>query len=308
MMNNTDDNAIASSRAATALCNFPAVQVHEAQGEHINPARVPPQGATLEVDAQGLQAGDRVTLHCAGAYSFSSEAVAYQAGEAVFFLLPARRVTANMNLWVTLTYLVERGGQQWESAPARFLVGEPFYLESTELILDGLSVKVAGWATTGVASVGNSALRPASGGRAPYSYVSSAPAVASVSSAGLVTGLVNGSATITATEQQGAVQSFVVRVSNVYRLVQHNGSVDHNQAVAWLRTVANGEACSFSAIGDMQRVYGRTLPTGNRHRWLCGKGGCTGTSFSFYHYTSHGLYCATNDNTNIRAAWCIQRT
>lgn len=307
-MNNASENKIVSSLATSAPAYFPPVQVHEARGNTIDPAQVPPQGATVEINAQGLLPGDSLTLHLLYGAQYSSEPVVYQGGEVVRMLLPARRLTASMGKRVMLMCVVSRGGQQWGTEAVYFLVGKPLFENSSDLLLNGFSVKVAGWTLTGVASIGNTGLRPASGGLPPYSYASSAPAVASVNHQGLVTGNANGSATITVTDQQGYSQALAVKVSNVYRLLEHDGPIDHFQAQAWLGTVANAQACSTSAIADMQRVYGAPLPTGGVRRWLCYA--CTGPYFGFYDVTKNDVGCSYHVGGAVFnwGAWCIQPT
>ncbi|WP_223569668.1 Ig-like domain-containing protein [Pseudomonas sp. BF-R-26] len=78
-----------------------------------------------------------------------------------------------------------------------------------------------------------------SGGRPPYNYSSSAPQVAQVhSSTGTVTGMRNGSATITVTDNSGQSARYVVQVRNTYDLkVIHDQTRTSAEAMAYMRSI-----------------------------------------------------------------------
>jgi hypothetical protein len=77
------------------------------------------------------------------------------------------------------------------------------------------------------------------GGRPPYNYSSSAPQVAQVhSSTGTVTGMRNGLATITVTDNSGQSARYVVQVRDTYDLnVVHDQTRTREEAMAYMRSI-----------------------------------------------------------------------
>ncbi|WP_405122084.1 Ig-like domain-containing protein [Pseudomonas sp. M20] len=97
-------------------------------------------------------------------------------------------------------------------------------VDTTLMELDGVMVR-SGYCPNlnGVDAIGNTKIREAAGGIAPYTYRSSNPAVAAVDAGGKVTGMGNGGATITITDQQAAQVSYSVKVSNIYSVFVGGG-------------------------------------------------------------------------------------
>lgn len=104
------------------------------------------------------------------------------------------------------------------------VVPQPLSIDTTLMVLDGVMVR-SGYCPNlnGVDAIGNTKSREAAGGIAPYTYRSSNAAVATVDASGKVTGMGNGGATITITDQQAAQVSYSVKVSNIYSLLIHGG-------------------------------------------------------------------------------------
>ncbi len=100
----------------------------------------------------------------------------------------------------------------------------PLTIDQQPMRLDGVMVRsyVSG-ALNGVDAIGNTEVRVASGGHPPYTYRSSSN-IATVDAYGKVTGMSNGSATITVTDSQGAQVEYIVLITNVFGLwVYHTG-------------------------------------------------------------------------------------
>lgn len=269
-----------------------------------------PAGARFQVAYQGMLADDEVIMKLTGTLAYTSPALRVAPFQPLLFSVPNEVLRANAGKLIQLTYSVRREGQPaLSSPPLNLQVLDTLGVAIATLELNGLSIKVEGWVASGIASVGNTATRAARGGVAPYTYASSNPAVASVNAAGLVTGNRNGDALIIVRDRRGSQVSYPVRVSNVYRLVHNWGPVDHHQAVTWMTSLGNAEPCNARAVADLQRMYGSKLREGDYwHFWLCEKNGCGGSGFAFYHVTHQAVFCADYFNTNIHAAWCIQRT
>jgi hypothetical protein len=97
----------------------------------------------------------------------------------------------------------------------------PLAIDTTQMKLDGLMVISSGVmpSRNNVDAIGNTAVRQATGGTPPYTYLSSSPSVATVNTNGKVTGMSNGTAIITVRDNFNAEVSYSVSVSNVYGLV-----------------------------------------------------------------------------------------
>jgi hypothetical protein len=180
-------------------------------------------------------------------------------------------------------------------------------IPSTPMVLNGISVRI-NWPRTGLESINNTATRVASGGVPPYSYTSSNSAIATVSATtGFVIGNANGTATITARDQNGATASYVVQVSNVFRLLQNNFPLNFGAAVNW--RAANQAIPMNSGEADMVRRYLSPWPA-DRSYWYCDDSGsgCAPYHSIYYDYRYRGALCMNILNPDaIFGAWCLQR-
>ncbi|WP_238349920.1 hypothetical protein [Pseudomonas sp. SWRI111] len=160
----------------------------------------------------------------------------------------------------------EKSGSQLESEPwliERLALG----IDKQPMILNGLSVKVSGWQKTGEDSLGNTALRTATGGVPPYTYLSSEPLTASVTEkGGKVTGLRHGAPTIYVIDQEGNEVNYRVSVSNVYQLQINDQLVNSPEAVSWMESM-QGVPVWYASYRDMYRVY--VPPPRTTAIWTC---------------------------------------
>ncbi|MGG7675706.1 Ig-like domain-containing protein, partial [Pseudomonas sp. WC2] len=136
------------------------------------------------------------------------------------------------------TYIARaRYGLEAESAP-RSLTVSTFNVDPSEMILNGIKLIPAGnYGLQAKEVAGNTGTRVPTGGVPPYTYKSSHPELASVDINGKVTGLKNGTATITITDNKKNSTSYKVRVSRVYTLLLNNSYMSGQSAIAWLRSV-----------------------------------------------------------------------
>ncbi|MDR7285509.1 hypothetical protein J2X84_004358 [Pseudomonas corrugata] len=96
-------------------------------------------------------------------------------------------------------------------------------VDTSLLLLNGVMIRSGHCPNlNGVDAIGNTAVRQATGGVLPYTYASNTPAIATVSADGKVTGMGNGSATITIRDKLGAWASYNVSVSNIYSLTLYH--------------------------------------------------------------------------------------
>lgn len=154
------------------------------------------------------------------------------------------------------------------SAVRSFRVVAPLAIDPTLMNLNGFSVKVPGWAKTGQDSVGNTATRVATGGIPPYSYISSNPNAASVEqTTGKVTGHTNGTATITVVDAKGNFATYLVAITNVWRLQINEELMDGFQAISWMNSLGGSNIYHSEFPADVNRVY--IPPARTKFYWAC---------------------------------------
>lgn len=148
--------------------------------------------------------------------------------QAVFFKVPARYIAPFADTPLTVQNTITNPGEVEvfsELAQLKFGEGKkPLSVDTSLMRLDGVMVR-SGYCPNlnGVDALGNTMVRTAIGGYLPYVYRSSNSAVAAVDTNGKVSGMGNGTATITITDQRNAQVSYAVSVSNVYSLLVHGG-------------------------------------------------------------------------------------
>lgn len=184
--------------------------------------------------------------------------------------LPQAQFEGNEQRRVAVRYRVVKDGQdQGSSGSLEFTVMPVLGLDTSDMILSGLSVKRPGRPRSGEHSIGNTATRQARGGQGTYTYHSGNTQVASVTEHGLVVGEGNGSTTITVSDAAGVTVTYKVVVSNIWKVEQLPGTYNIYQYRVWLssntgtgaRTVMTREHWH-----DLRRVY--TRPFDNNLPWV----------------------------------------
>lgn len=131
-------------------------------------------------------------------------------------------------------------------------------IDTSDMILSGLSVKRPGRRTTGEHSLGNTGTRRARGGQGNYRYTSDNPSAAKVTADGLVVGEGNGSANITVEDAAGAKVTYKVVVSNIWQVEQLPGVFNIYQYRNWLYNNHGNNARTVMTVDhwhDLRRVY-----------------------------------------------------
>jgi hypothetical protein len=183
----------------------------------------------------------------------------------------------------------------------------PLSIDQTTMNLNGFAI-IAFWGQPAGDYSGNNQTRVATGGRPPYTYSSRNSAVASVTAAGKVRGVANGSTTIDVRDQAGSTVSYNVTVSNVYYLREYSSGVNYAQAIAWRNSLPGGRAMSFyGGIDEMVKAYGPVttwpIPTDGEY-WLCLETGCNEPNRALWRRARNDVGCATQGT--VRWAWCLQ--
>lgn len=190
----------------------------------------------------------------------------------------------------------EKTGNQFESDPWRFQ-RLALNIDRTQMKLDGFSVKVPQWPKTGEDSLGNTGTRVPTGGVPPYDFASSDPLTAPVTAVGKVTGLKQGVATIYVTDREGETVSYLVAVTNVYKLQISDQTMNYPEAEAWRNSLGGRHTYDSIFRNDIVRVYSPPLRT--EHVWTC-------TSFGHWGgYMRPDYSFNTIVNARNWTAWCL---
>ncbi|VVE02962.1 hypothetical protein PCA20602_02232 [Pandoraea capi] len=185
-------------------------------------------------------------------------------------------------------------------------------VEPSQMVLNGLAVRQDGWPSTGRDAPGNTGTRVGTGGVPPYTYSSSRPSVATVNGAGKVSGMGNGSATITIRDSGGATVSYPVVVSNVYRFAfNHNYGMSYSQAIAWANSLG-GRGIAHTEIELLKSLYVQGYyPDGASYfYWSCTNSTCGANSSMMIDIWYLRIYCSTpgsGGSTNAKATCLVPR-
>lgn len=144
---------------------------------------------------------------------------------------------------------------------------EVLSIDESRMVLNG-AVAYVNWPLSGTDIAKNTAVRAPIDGRQPYTYTSSNPAIASVTSEGKVQGRANGTARIVVTDGYNKSVSYEVSVSNIYNLVISEQTMTGPEAVAWIAAKgAVGRWVAQPLAASVARMYTRPLPSGGTG-WL----------------------------------------
>ena len=189
----------------------------------------------------------------------------------------------------------EKNGNQFVSEPW-LLKRLALSIERTQMKLDGFSVKIPQWPKTGEDSIGNTGIRVPTGGVPPYDYASSEPLTAPVSPAGKVTGLKQGIANIYVTDQEGVTVSYLVAVTNVFKLQISTEKVLSDVAIDWMNTLGGQHAYNHFFRSDARRVYVPVIP---ENIYTCAKSG------RYYIYMRPDFVVYGEIARRSFTAWCL---
>ena len=177
--------------------------------------------------------------------------------------------------------------------------GEPLVLDESQMLLNGVAIYV-NWPLSGVDALGNTAVRTVKGGRAPYTYTSSNPAIVSVTAAGKAQGRANGTTRIVVKDANNSSISYPVKVENVYLLRLSPTKYNASNAVNWI--VANGGVAQKSLVNTLIKrlkvMYKLPMPN-NGNGWVDRRG----EYFSFIRPSGH--FSASVDGSNLFFAWAF---
>jgi hypothetical protein len=179
-------------------------------------------------------------------------------------------------------------------------------INSSQMNLNGFSVKIPNWPKTGQDSIGNTDSRQPQGGIPPYNYRSSSNVIASVTQEGKVTGNSNGEATITITDSMQNQVSYNVRISNTWRLVTNENPLTTGQATNWIYSIGGTNLSDGIPQSPFQKDANRVYypPTRTRFYWLGRDYPGHPGNYMFLQRTSEIVFLGAQDQT-LDGAWCI---
>jgi len=172
----------------------------------------------------------------------------------------------------------------------------PLTIDTSDLELKGLRVNTNGL-PSGLEPIGNSTVRKAQGGTGTHQYTSSSQAV-SVEQNGTVTGLKNGSAVITVTDQASNSVSYRVFVSNIW-VTQFIGWSDQTYD-NYLKLLSESGLLPINneLRAVLQRCYIRLEDYTNQPRRTSWTGGAKSGDFAEAYHHDTGIYFMQNVKTD----------
>ncbi|MCX4216512.1 MULTISPECIES: hypothetical protein [Pseudomonas] len=189
----------------------------------------------------------------------------------------------------------EKNGNQFESEPWE-IERLGFNIDRTQMKLSGFSVKVDGWPKTGEDSIGNTGVRVPTGGVPPYDYASSDPLTAPVTAQGKVVGLKSGVATIYVTDQEGSTLSYLVAVTNKFKLQISTEKLRADDAIVWMNLLGGFTTYNYTFVADVRRVYIPLIPEIVN---ACSQNG------RFYNYLRTDLSIFGSTGLSTLTSWCL---
>lgn len=138
-------------------------------------------------------------------------------------------------------------------------------------------------------NAGNSITRTALGGRPPYTYTSSNPAVAVVSAAGQVTPRANGSASISVRDSAGATAAYTITFTGVVQ-VAYLGRMSHQQAQS--AVAGRGERLpADTELVALQQAFAGRWPHPAGYYWSTRECPLSKHAAFYIHTVSDSGYC-----------------
>nr|GEY52298.1 hypothetical protein [Tanacetum cinerariifolium] len=183
----------------------------------LRPSLIAGPDAVVRVSYRAMEQQDLVRVRWVGEQTFETNVTPVGDLSELVFGVPKAVIEADTGGTATLTYIVTRNGTDMASEPLELSIIEGMVFDTSPVTLAGKVYLVPGYPGLLPAAFpsGTTVLRPASGGRPPYTYSSSDLKVAVVDASGLTSVRGNGVATITVIDAAGEKQSYDVSVTGV---------------------------------------------------------------------------------------------
>lgn len=250
--------------SAWSVLPAPTIDTVGADGV-LNPGLIPAAGATVFVNYDRRD-GDRVKVVWVGASRHETDEQTVSGNTRLSFVVPKSYINLTMGREGIATYEVSRGGTRKQSAALKVQVLNALSLDTTPVTLAGKVYMIPG--RTDILPAfpsGTTVHRAATGGRPPYTYRSSNPAVAHVANNGLTSVRDRGTATISVTDAAGQRLEYKVTVTGVIACVGFgSGKFDAVNAAV---TGARCRLPSIQQLREIHATYGNRWPMGNGNYW-----------------------------------------
>jgi hypothetical protein len=261
------DSAKLAVRILSASLDLPAPTMDTVGPDGVlRPSLIAGPDAIARASYRGMAAGDVARVRWVGKTTFDGEPQTVGSSTHLKFNIPKRFIEESAGGLATVSYFVTRNGAESESQTLQLTVREGMVLDTSPVALRGKIYLIPGRLDV-LPTFGNGTTvkRSATGGRPPYTYTSSNPAVAVVNSAGLTSVRDNGTTTITVTDASGESKGYVVTVSGVVNCVGV-GSGNLSQVLA-AAARANSRIPTVQELVEIYNAYGGRWPLGNGNYW-----------------------------------------
>ncbi|MFJ5300448.1 hypothetical protein ACIQAL_28480 [Pseudomonas sp. NPDC088368] len=232
----------------------------------LRPSLITGDEAIARATYRGMLASDAVKVRWVGKTPFEGESQTVGDSTHLKFTIPKSFIEASNGESATVSYLVNRDGTETESHKLEVSVREGLILDESPVALPGKIYLIPGHPDLLPSfPTGTTVLRPASGGRPPYTYTSSDPLVAQVTEEGQTSVRGNGNATITVSDAAGESRSYTVSVTGVIQCEGvGSGNLTQMEAAA---AAKGGRIPNINELIEIYNAYGKRWPMGTQNFW-----------------------------------------
>jgi hypothetical protein len=233
----------------------------------LRPSLIAGPDAVVRVSYRAMEQQDLVRVRWVGEQTFETNVTLVGDLSELVFGVPKAVIEADMGGTATLTYIVTRNGTDMASEPLELSIIEGMVFDTSPVTLAGKVYLVPGYPGLLPAAFpsGTTVLRPASGGRPPYTYSSSDLKVAVVDASGLTSVRGNGVATITVIDAAGEKLSYDVSVTGVIEC--HGVGSGNLTQVSNAASRIGARIPSIHELIEIYNAYGNRWPMGNANYW-----------------------------------------
>ncbi|MFK3796190.1 Ig-like domain-containing protein [Pseudomonas sp. NPDC088444] len=261
------DSDTVTVKILSAALDLPAPTVDTVGPDGVlRPSLITGPEAIARASYRGMVPTDVVRVRWVGKTTFNGPAQTVGDSTHLKFSIPKSYIVDAEGGTAKVSYLVSRNGAETESHRLDLTVREEMKLDTSPVALAGKVYLIPGKPDVlPTFPNGTTVKRTPSGGRPPYTYTSSNPAVAVVDKDGLTSVRGNGSTTITVTDASGENKGYTVAVSGVIHCVGvGSGNLAQVSAAA---AQANSRVPTIHELIEIYNTYGNRWPMGNGNYW-----------------------------------------
>jgi hypothetical protein len=232
----------------------------------LRPVLIAGPDAIVRVSYRGMDSQDLVRVRWVGEQTFDTQVTSVGDLSELVFGVPKTVIEPSAGGAAALTYIVTRNGSDMESESLQLSIVEGMVLDTSPVTLAGKIYLIPGHPGLLPAfPSGTTVLRPASGGRPPYSYSSNDLKVAVVDASGFTSVRGNGVATITVIDAAGEKQSYDVKVTGVIEC--HGVGSGNLTQMTNAATRLGARIPTIHELIEIYNAYGNRWPMGNNNYW-----------------------------------------